>query len=45
MASLLYLRPETFSRILKQLKDQGLIDTQKGEISILDKEGLLKILA
>lgn len=45
MASLLYLRPETFSRILKQLKDQGFIDTQKGEISILDKEGLLKILA
>ncbi|PJZ47351.1 Crp/Fnr family transcriptional regulator [Leptospira brenneri] len=45
MASLLYLRPETFSRILKQLKDQGLIDTQKGEITILDKEGLLKILA
>lgn len=45
MASLLYLRPETFSRILKQLKEQGLIDTQKGEISIIDKEGLLKILA
>jgi len=45
MASLLYLRPETFSRILKQLKDQGLVDTQKGEITILDKEGLLKILA
>ncbi|XDD42318.1 Crp/Fnr family transcriptional regulator [Leptospira sp. WS60.C2] len=44
MASLLYLRPETFSRILKQLKDQGLVDTQKGEITILDKEGLLKIL-
>ncbi|TGL08487.1 Crp/Fnr family transcriptional regulator [Leptospira bouyouniensis] len=45
MASLLYLRPETFSRILKQLKDQGLVDTQRGEIKILDKEGLLKILA
>ncbi len=45
MASLLYLRPETFSRILKQLKDQGLVEIHKGEISILDVEGLLKILA
>lgn len=38
MASLLYLRPETFSRILKQLKEQGLIDTQKEKFPLSTKK-------
>lgn len=44
ISSLLYLRPETFSRILKQLKDQGYIKTDKGKIEITDREELKKFL-
>ncbi len=40
IASMLCLRPETLSRILKQLKDKDLIDTDKGRIIVKDKEGL-----
>lgn len=44
LASMLYLRPETFSRILRNLKSQKLIDLDKGKIIILDKNGLGKII-
>jgi CRP/FNR family transcriptional regulator len=40
IASMLCLRPETLSRILKQLKDKDLIDTDKGRITIKNKEEL-----
>lgn len=45
ISSLLYLRPETFSRILKQLKDMGYITTEKGKIVILDREALRKFIS
>lgn len=44
IASMLCLRPETFSRILKQLKDKDLIETDKGHIILKDKEKLTEYL-
>ncbi|MCC5813209.1 MAG: Crp/Fnr family transcriptional regulator [Leptospira sp.] len=45
ISSLLYLRPETFSRMLKKLKDDGAINIQKGgHIEILDIEALKSYL-
>lgn len=44
IASMLYMRPETFSRILKQLKDKDLIETDKGHIILKDKEKLTEYL-
>ncbi|TGK44477.1 Crp/Fnr family transcriptional regulator [Leptospira andrefontaineae] len=40
IASMLALRPETFSRTLKQLKDQGIINPERGLIEVLKKEEL-----
>jgi CRP/FNR family transcriptional regulator len=45
IASLLYLRPETFSRILKQLKDQGTIRIEKGRIEILNRDDLKELIS
>ncbi|WCL49875.1 Crp/Fnr family transcriptional regulator [Leptospira sp. GIMC2001] len=45
IASLLYLRPETFSRTLKQFKDQGIIRIDKGRIEILNREDLKELIA
>lgn len=45
ISSLLYLRPETFSRILKQLKVLGCIEIQKGNIVILDRKILLNLIS
>ncbi|MCU0825263.1 MAG: Crp/Fnr family transcriptional regulator [Leptospira sp.] len=45
ISSLLYLRPETFSRMLKQLKDLGCIEIQKGSIVILDRKLLLHLIS
>ncbi|PJZ68134.1 cAMP-binding protein [Leptospira perolatii] len=44
IASMLFLRPETLSRALRQLKDLQIIDPKPGQIKILDREGLLKFL-
>jgi CRP-like cAMP-binding protein len=45
IASLLYLRPETFSRTLKHFKDQGTIKIEKGRIEILNRENLKELIA
>lgn len=45
IASLLYLRPETFSRILKQFKDMEIIATDKGKIELVNREGLRKYIS
>ncbi|PJZ58270.1 Crp/Fnr family transcriptional regulator [Leptospira barantonii] len=44
IASMLVLRAETFSRILKQLKEKRIIDTERGQIKILNKEELKQFL-
>ncbi len=44
IASMLCLRPETFSRILKELKTQEIIEIKKGKITIKNKEKLKSIL-
>lgn len=44
IASMLCLRPETFSRILKQLKDKEIIDTDKGRIILKDRNKLQNYL-
>jgi len=44
LAPMLYLRPETFSRILRNLKNKNLLDCDKGKIIILDRNGLRKIM-
>jgi CRP-like cAMP-binding protein len=44
IASMLCLRPETLSRILKQLKDQKLIEIEKGKILVRDKDHLRPLL-
>lgn len=44
ISSMLYLRPETFSRILKQLKDLNCIEIEKGSIKIINRESLLNII-
>lgn len=44
IASMLVLRAETFSRILKQLKEKRIIDAERGQIKILNKEGLKQFL-
>ncbi|WP_243396650.1 Crp/Fnr family transcriptional regulator [Leptospira wolffii] len=44
IASMLFLRPETFSRVLRQLKDLNIIDPKRGEIIIIDRKGLLKFI-
>ncbi|EAI9923759.1 nitrosative stress-sensitive transcriptional regulator NssR, partial [Campylobacter coli] len=38
----LSVRAESLSRILKEFKNSELIETKKGKIEILDKEGLKK---
>jgi len=40
VAEYLHLKPETLSRILKKLKLMNLINEKKGEIEIINKEGL-----
>lgn len=44
IASILNTRPESLSRIIKELKNNDLISTQKGKIQILNKQELKKIL-
>ncbi|MBM9502075.1 Crp/Fnr family transcriptional regulator [Leptospira sp. 201903071] len=44
IASMLILRAETFSRILRQLKDLQIIDPERGQIKILNREGLKQFL-
>ncbi|TGM58888.1 Crp/Fnr family transcriptional regulator [Leptospira adleri] len=44
IASMLILRAETFSRILRQLKDLQIIDAERGQIKILNREGLKQFL-
>lgn len=40
LASRLAVKPETFSRILKQLSDDGLVRVKANQVRILDLEGL-----
>jgi CRP/FNR family transcriptional regulator len=42
IASMLFLRPETFSRIIKQFKDKDIIDTDKGVIIVKTPEKLVE---
>jgi CRP-like cAMP-binding protein len=44
IASMICLRPETLSRVIKQMKSEGIIDTDKGKINILSREKLKKYL-
>lgn len=44
IASRLSIQPETFSRILKRLSKQGLINVQGNDVTLLDVEGLKKLL-
>ena len=40
LASRLSIKPETFSRILSRLSDEGLIRTQRDAVHLLDEQGL-----
>jgi CRP/FNR family transcriptional regulator, dissimilatory nitrate respiration regulator len=44
IASRLSIQPETFSRILKRLSKQGLIKVHGNDVTLLDVEGLKKLL-
>lgn len=44
LAGLLSVKPETFSRVLASLRDEGLIEVHGQEIVILDREGLRRRL-
>jgi len=44
VASRLSIKPETFSRILLRLNKQGLIDVQGNDITLVDVNGLRKLL-
>ena len=44
IASRLSIKPETFSRILQQIRKQGLIEIHGNDITILDAEGLRALL-
>lgn len=44
IASRLSIQPETFSRILKRLSKEGLIEVSNNDVSLLDVEGLKKLL-
>lgn len=44
IASRLSIKPETFSRILLRLSKQGLIEVNGNDITLLDVEGLRKLL-
>ena len=43
LASRLSIKPETFSRILKQLARQGMIEVRESHVRILDRDGLQEI--
>ena len=40
---MLHIQPSTLSRVLKRLKHKGVIDIERGEVTILDKSELQKI--
>ncbi len=44
IASMLSLRPETFSRVLRQFKDEGILDSESGHIHLQQRELLKKYL-
>lgn len=44
IASQLSIKPETLSRILKQLKSEGLLEADGRQIKILDREALREVL-
>ena len=44
IASRLSIQPETFSRILKRLTRQGLIQVNNNDVTLLDVDGLKKLL-
>ena len=44
IASLLYLRPETLSRVLRQFKESGIITMENNQIIVQDREKLKGIL-
>lgn len=44
IASRLSIQPETFSRILKRLSRQGLIEVNNNDVALLDVAGLKKLL-
>ena len=44
IASRLSIQPETFSRILKRLSKQGLIDVKNNDVTLLDVNGLKELL-
>lgn len=44
IASMLVLRPETFSRILRQFKDEGILDNESGRLKLLRPDLLQKYL-
>ena len=44
IASRLSIQPETFSRILKRLSKQGLIEVSNNDVSLLDVAGLKQLL-
>ena len=44
IASQLSIKPETLSRILKQLKSEGLVEADGRQIKILDREALREVL-
>lgn len=44
IASMLFIRAETFSRALKELKDSGILEVNKGQIEIINREGLKRFI-
>lgn len=44
IASRLSIQPETFSRILKRLSKEGLIDVKNNEVTLLNVDGLKQLL-
>jgi CRP-like cAMP-binding protein len=44
IAGLLSMKPETFSRVLASLRDQGLVEVQGQSIVLRDREGLRRLL-
>lgn len=44
IASMLFIRAETFSRALKELKDAGILEVNKGQIEVLNRDGLKRFI-
>jgi CRP-like cAMP-binding protein len=45
IASRVSVKPETFSRILKELAEKDIVSVKGGEITILDREALKEMSA